>query len=86
MSVQAGFSGQEFLPGTINKLGQLRAFQKQYRTTMRVAVDGGINMATIQDVLHGRVRDIALGASIFFGTHPEYKLEQFKLLVPPEQS
>ena len=81
MSVEAGFSGQPFLASTVNRLGQLRTFQKKYKTNMAVGVDGGINMATIQEVLHAKVRDVALGSSIFFGNHPEQKLDQFKLLV-----
>ncbi len=81
MSVQAGFSGQTFLSGTVTKLKELEEFQKHYKTSMGVGVDGGINLATIQEVLTGSVTDIALGSSVFFGNKPEEKLEQFAKII-----
>jgi ribulose-phosphate 3-epimerase len=81
MSVQAGFSGQQFLPSTVAKLKELEAFQEQYKTKMGVGVDGGINLATIQEVSSSSVTDIALGSSVFFGNKPEEKLEQFSKLI-----
>jgi ribulose-phosphate 3-epimerase len=81
MSVQAGFSGQQFLASTVSKLKELEAFQQQYKTSFGVGVDGGINLATIQEVLSVSVTDIALGASVFFGNKPEEKLEQFAKII-----
>ena len=51
MSVQAGFSGQQFLASTVSKLKELEEFQKRYKTSWGVGVDGGINLATIQEIL-----------------------------------
>lgn len=81
MSVHAGFSGQPFLVSTVSKLKELEEFQRQYKTSLGVGVDGGINLATIQDVLSCSVTDIALGSSVFFGNKPEEKLEQFAKLI-----
>ncbi len=81
MSVQAGFSGQQFIPHTVTKLTELAAFQRHYKTSWGVGVDGGINLATIQEVLSGSVTDIALGSSVFFGNKPEEKLEQFAKII-----
>lgn len=81
MSVQAGFSGQPFLAGTVSKMKELEEFQLRYKTSMGVGVDGGINLATIQEVLSASVTDIALGSSVFFGNKPEEKLEQFSKLI-----
>lgn len=81
MSVEAGFSGQQFLPTTVAKLHDLEAFQKNNKTELVVGVDGGINLATIQEVLPLSVTDIALGSSVFFGNKPEEKLEQFSKIV-----
>lgn len=77
MSVQAGFSGQQFLPGTVSKLTDLITFQKEHATDWQVGVDGGINLATIQELLSMNIADVALGSSVFFGNKPEQKLEQF---------
>lgn len=84
MSVQAGFSGQHFLPQTVTKLTELAAFQKNYKTSWGVGVDGGINLATIQEVVSACVNDIALGSSVFFGNKPEEKLEQFAKIIENE--
>ncbi|MBY0110207.1 MAG: ribulose-phosphate 3-epimerase [Candidatus Babeliaceae bacterium] len=81
MSVHAGFSGQQFLPGTVSKLKELEAFQENFKTSLGVGVDGGINLATIQEALSASVTEIALGSSVFFGNKPEEKLEQFSKII-----
>lgn len=81
MSVPAGFAGQPFLPGTVGKLQELAQFQQEYATAFEVGVDGGINLATIQEVVPLAVHDIALGSSLFFGNKPEEKLEQFAKII-----
>ncbi len=81
MSVNAGFSGQKFLHETVFKLQQLQKFQNEHNTQFTVGVDGGINLATIQEVLPYHVTDIALGSSVFFGSNPAEKLEQFANII-----
>lgn len=81
MSVMPGFSGQQFLPETVNKLKELATFQQKHKTELTVAVDGGINLSTIQEVLSASATDIALGSSVFFGNKPEEKLEQFSKML-----
>lgn len=81
MSVQAGFSGQPFLSSTVCKLKELEDFQLRYKTSLGVGIDGGINLATIQEVLCCSVTEIALGSSVFFGNKPVEKLEQFSKII-----
>ncbi len=47
MSVQPGFSGQEFLPDTISKLDTLVGFRQTSGLTFKIAMDGGINKKNI---------------------------------------
>lgn len=48
MSVEPGRGGQKFLPITIEKLNELKKYQKDY--AFQINVDGGINMETISFV------------------------------------
>ena len=81
MSVQPGLSGQQFIPETVAKLQQLAQLQHKLGSNVAVGVDGGINMATMQEVLHQQATDIALGASVFFGNKPVEKLQQFLKII-----
>ncbi len=60
MSVNPGFSGQEFIPSALNKIRQLRAIYKK-----DIAVDGGINNITGRLVREAGANILAAGSYIF---------------------
>ncbi|MBU0548496.1 MAG: ribulose-phosphate 3-epimerase [Candidatus Omnitrophica bacterium] len=60
MSVNPGFSGQEFIPGALRKIKQLRAIFKK-----DIAVDGGINNLTGRQVINAGANIIVAGSYIF---------------------
>jgi ribulose-phosphate 3-epimerase len=60
MSVNPGFSGQEFIPSALNKIRQLRAIFKK-----DIAVDGGINNITGRLVREAGANILAAGSYIF---------------------
>ena len=60
MSVNPGFGGQEFIPGAINKIKQLRAIFKK-----DIAVDGGINEENARKVISAGANVLAAGSYIF---------------------
>ena len=60
MSVNPGFGGQAFIPGTINKIKQLRAIFKK-----DIAVDGGLNEESGRQVKNAGANVLAAGAYIF---------------------
>jgi ribulose-phosphate 3-epimerase len=46
MSVVPGASGQEFIPGTLNRISALHNTRKKYNLKFKISVDGGINPDT----------------------------------------
>ena len=46
MSVNPGFGGQTFIPGTLKKVAQLRQLINQSGSKATIQVDGGVNMET----------------------------------------
>ena len=46
MSVNPGFGGQKFIPGTLKKVAQLRQLINQSGSKATIQVDGGVNMET----------------------------------------
>ena len=46
MSVNPGFGGQKFIPGTIKKVKQLRELISASGSSAKIQVDGGVNMET----------------------------------------
>lgn len=46
MSVNPGFGGQKFIPGTLKKVKQLRELISASGSSAKIQVDGGVNMET----------------------------------------
>lgn len=73
MSVNPGFQGQKFLPGTFSRLAALR---EKYEHAI-LEVDGGINLSNFQEVVaHGASR-IAVGSGIWQTRDPKNTIKDF---------
>ncbi len=66
MTVNPGFSGQEFIPGVVKKIAQIRRILDEVNPQAMIAVDGGINSETLP--LTRRA-----GAQIFIAATAIYK-------------
>ena len=51
MSVNPGFSGQSFIPGTLHKLHELKAMCERHGVSPMIEVDGGISSKNIAEVV-----------------------------------
>ena len=69
MSVNPGFGGQSFIPGTLNKIAQVRArldrHQQETGRHIRLEVDGGIKVDNIADVAKAGADTFVAGSAIF---------------------
>ncbi len=65
MSVNPGFGGQAFIPGTIPKLRQIRKRIDALGRSIRLEVDGGINTDNIRDVAEAGADTFVAGSAIF---------------------
>ncbi|MBA3552668.1 MAG: ribulose-phosphate 3-epimerase [Actinobacteria bacterium] len=70
MSVRPGWSGQEFLEGTLPRLGAIRAEIERQGLSVEVEVDGGINAETGPRCLAAGATVLAAASSIFKAVDP----------------
>eukprot|EP01031_Cornospumella_fuschlensis_P017024 gene17024-20824_t len=50
MSVNPGFGGQKFIPGTLDKLREARALIDASGRDIRLEIDGGVNVKNIREI------------------------------------
>jgi len=69
MSVNPGFGGQSFIPGTLKKIEQVRArldrYESQTGRHIRLEVDGGIKVDNIAQVAQAGADTFVAGSAIF---------------------
>jgi ribulose-phosphate 3-epimerase len=65
MSVNPGFGGQSFIPGTLKKIERLRRIVDQNRYALEIEVDGGIKVDNIGEVSRAGGDIFVLGTGIF---------------------
>ena len=65
MTVNPGFGGQKFIPGSLRKLRQLKAMCDERRVSPIIEVDGGISPTTAGDVCAAGARLLVAGSAVF---------------------
>jgi ribulose-phosphate 3-epimerase len=65
MSVDPGFSGQAFMPASIQRVRELVALRAQKKYQYAIAIDGGINTSNIVEVTDAGVQYIAMASALF---------------------
>lgn len=73
MSVNPGFSGQEFIPSALPKIRKLRSLFKG-----DIAVDGGINEITAGKVINAGANILAAGSYIFDAKDTKLAIERIR--------
>ena len=70
MSVNPGFGGQFFIPGTLDKLRQARALIDESGLDIRLEVDGGVTAKNIAEIAAAGADTFVAGSAIF--NAPDY--------------
>lgn len=65
MSVNPGFGGQKYIPGSTAKIARLRAMLDAIGSPAELEVDGGINPNTIAEVVKAGASVLVIGSAIF---------------------
>lgn len=65
MSVNPGFSGQKFIPQTINKLKELRELIDQTGSEALIQIDGGVNLETGKLLVDAGADVLVAGNAVF---------------------
>jgi ribulose-phosphate 3-epimerase len=71
MSVNPGFGGQQFIPGTIEKVRQARTLIDNSGFDIRLEVDGGISAKNIREIAAAGADTFVAGSAIF--NAPDYR-------------
>jgi ribulose-phosphate 3-epimerase len=71
MSVNPGFGGQKFIPGTLDKLREARALIDASGRDIRLEIDGGVNLQNIREIATAGADTFVAGSAIF--GQPDYK-------------
>jgi len=70
MSVNPGFGGQQFLPGTLDKLREARALIDASGHAIRLQVDGGVGPGNVAEIVAAGADTVVAGSAIF--GQPDY--------------
>jgi len=65
MTVNPGFGGQMFIPGSLRKIRQLKAMCEERRVSPIIEVDGGISPANAGEVCAAGARLLVAGSAVF---------------------
>ena len=65
MSVNPGFGGQSFIPGTLQKLREVRKMIDDSGRDIRLEVDGGVKTANIREIAEAGADMFVAGSAIF---------------------
>jgi ribulose-phosphate 3-epimerase len=71
MSVNPGFGGQAFIPGTLDKLREVRQLIDASGFDIRLEVDGGVTADNIRDIAEAGADTFVAGSAIY--NKPDYK-------------
>jgi ribulose-phosphate 3-epimerase len=71
MSVNPGFSGQTFIPHSIEKLRRVRAVLDAAGSSAPIEIDGGIDTTNAADVVAAGADILVAGNAVFGGDDPE---------------
>lgn len=65
MSVNPGFGGQQFIPGSLDKIKKIRAMLDQARSQSLLEVDGGVKVDNAAAVVEAGADVLVAGSAIF---------------------
>lgn len=65
MSVNPGFGGQKFIPGTLDKLRQARKLIDDSGMDIRLEIDGGVGLGNIAEIARAGADTFVAGSAIF---------------------
>jgi ribulose-phosphate 3-epimerase len=76
MTVNPGFGGQKFIPYTVDKIRQARRIIEERNYGCVIEVDGGIDNATVPQVVKAGAEVLVAGSAIFNAPDPGKKVRE----------
>lgn len=70
MSVNPGFGGQEFIPASLERVSQLRAWLDRIGLSLSIKCDGGVDAETIGPLVRAGMTEAVVGSALFRNGDP----------------
>jgi ribulose-phosphate 3-epimerase len=81
MSVNPGFSGQQFIPRAIEKVREARALVDRRNPACLIEVDGGIGADNARELVEAGADALVMGAAVFGKDDPAAELRRIRALL-----
>ena len=78
MTVEPGFGGQGFLPGSIEKIEQTREMREKTGSDFLISVDGGVKTGNSSSVVEAGADILVAGSAVFKHQDPAYVIKSLK--------
>jgi len=84
MTVNPGYGGQTFIPGSINKIGELRSMIDLEGYDVLIEVDGGVDLLNAPVLVHAGVDVLVAGNTVFSASDPAEVIRKLKEVNNPD--
>ena len=78
MSVNPGFGGQKFIPGTYRKITRLKEMLMEQNPTARIEVDGGVDLSNAPTLIASGADILVAGNAVFSSSNPHDTIRKLK--------
>jgi ribulose-phosphate 3-epimerase len=78
MSVNPGFGGQVFIPGSLKKIRRIRTLLDGAGNSAPIEVDGGVDLGTVASVVEAGAEWLVAGQAVFGGGNAEQAARAIK--------
>ncbi len=78
MTVDPGYGSQTFIPGSINKIGELRSMIDEGGYDVLIEVDGGIDLQNAPMIVHAGADVLVAGSAIFSSSDPAGAIQRLR--------
>ncbi|PCI36650.1 MAG: ribulose-phosphate 3-epimerase [Thiotrichales bacterium] len=86
MSVNPGFAGQKFIPSVLEKAKQLRKLISEKNLSIRIEIDGGVNVNNIANIAAAGVDTFVAGSAIFGSDNYKTTIDKMRANLPKMSS
>ena len=78
MSVEPGFGGQGYIPGTNERIAEIKSFlNKDYLDHVLIEVDGGVKLHNAKEVMDAGADVLVAGSEVFKSADPVQTIKEF---------